>query len=134
MIDFERIIIVDDNETSIFVNQDVIEGYFIDNKVISFSNSQLFLDECFNNNTWFTENTLVLLDINMPGKDGFDVLEEIEEELEDFDKFMVIMVTSSNLKRDMECSTRFDCVLGYIEKPLSPEKIEIVLNQARSIG
>lgn len=125
--EYKRVILVDDNETALFVNQDIVEETDPDVEIITFTNSQEFIDECLKNDEWFSEPTLVLLDINMPGKFGYDVLNEIEEEREEFDEMKVVMVTSSTLKRDMEVSERYRCVLGYIVKPLTVGNLKDVL-------
>ena len=125
--DYKRVIIVDDNETALFLNTDVVEEYFDEIEVLTYSNSQEFIDGCFNNTQWLTEHTLVLLDINMPGKYGFDVLEELEEEFEDMKNMSFAMVTSSTLKRDRECSERYPSMIGYIVKPLEVESLSRIL-------
>ncbi len=45
---------------------------------------------------------LVLLDINMPNKNGFDILEEIRRRPEFVNVPIIIMITSSDLKKDKE--------------------------------
>lgn len=124
MKDYKNIILVDDNETALFLNTDVISEVWQGVNVVSFSNAQEFIDECLEDQKWFSESSLVLLDINMPGKVGFDILEELEDQRDgDFGELEFVMVTSSNLKRDIEISTRFESVLGYITKPLTKEKL-----------
>lgn len=126
---FNRVIIVDDNETSVFLNSDVVEEVYPNIEVISFTNSQEFLDACFGNRIWFEESTLVLLDINMPGKFGFDVLDELEEELEDLNQMKFLMVTSSTLKRDMECANRYDFMIDFLVKPLNENSLRKALTK-----
>lgn len=124
MKDYKNIILVDDNETALFLNTDVISEVWQGVNVVSFSNAQEFIDECLEDQKWHSESSLVLLDINMPGKVGFDILEELEDQRDgDFGELEFVMVTSSNLKRDIEISTRFESVLGYITKPLTKEKL-----------
>ena len=77
---------------------------------------------------WFDTPTLLLLDLNMPVKFGYEVLEELEEEIPDMDEFHVIILTSSNLMRDLERSSRFPNVIGYVEKPLTLKKLNDRLN------
>lgn len=125
---YKRIILVDDNETAIFLNRDVVKEFFSEIEVISYTNSQEFLDDALHTELWFSEPTLVLLDINMPGLFGFDTLERIEEERDsEFGQFEVVMVTSSDLKRDNEMAHRFSCVMGYIIKPMRAENFMNVL-------
>lgn len=129
MIDFKQVLILDDNETTIFLHQDLIEDVFPNAEVFTYTDSDIFLEDLIKNNTWFESPTLLLLDINMPDKQGYDVLEEIEEEIEDTEELSVLMVTSSNLKRDLERSKRFSNIVGYIEKPLTQVKVRQSLGE-----
>ena len=52
----------------------------------------------------------------MPEKFGYEVMEELEEEIDNLDELYVLILTSSNLVRDRERSSRFPNVIGYIEK------------------
>jgi len=58
---------------------------------------------------------LVLLDINLPGKSGFDVLQEIKEHPE-FRLLPVVILSSSRAKKDVEKAYRL-CANGYVAKP-----------------
>tara|TARA_B100001109_G_scaffold255238_1_gene257328 strand:- start:5192 stop:5587 length:396 start_codon:yes stop_codon:yes gene_type:complete len=129
MIDFKQVLILDDNETTIFLHQDLIEDVFPNAEVYTYTDSDTFLEDLIKNNTWFESPTLLLLDINMPDKQGYDVLEEMEEEIEDTEELSVLMVTSSNLKRDLERSKRFSNIVGYIEKPLTQVKVRQSLGE-----
>ncbi len=124
MKEYKRIVLVDDNDTAIFLNKDIVLEIYPDVEILSYTNSQEFIDDSLKMEKSFFESSLILLDINMPGKFGFDVLDEIEEEREDdFDNLDIIMVTSSDLKRDIEVATRFPNIKGYIVKPLTKEKL-----------
>ena len=130
--DFKRIILIDDNETNVFVNTDLIEEALPDMPIITITNPQEFLDKALSSSEWFENETLVFLDLNMPDKFGYEVLEELEEEIEELDNFHVIILTSSNLMRDLERSTRFPNIIGYIEKPLTPKNLEASLSGTSS--
>ncbi len=125
---YDDIILVDDNTTTLFYNLDMINEMSPNAKVHSFDSSDLFLADYKNNLFALNMRLLLLLDINMPNKNGFDVLTELEEENEDISNIDVIMVTSSTLKSDIEKSTRFINIIGYIEKPLTQEKLTNKLN------
>jgi CheY-like chemotaxis protein len=63
---------------------------------------------------------LVLLDLNLPGKDGHEVLEEIRAD-EDLNRLPVIVLTSSKAEEDVirsyELSTN-----AYLTKPIGPDE------------
>ncbi len=78
--------------------------------------------------------TLVLLDINMPVMSGFEMLQSINDrcangELDIENSCIVTMLTSSNHSGDREKAMAYDCVADYIEKPLSREKLQIILDR-----
>lgn len=82
---------------------------------------------------------LVLLDINMPDMNGFQLLEHIQElsRLDQFDPeraFVVVMLTSSEHFEDREKAMAFDFVRGYIEKPIDQEKLRALLQRHYSGG
>jgi two-component system response regulator len=64
---------------------------------------------------------LVLLDLNLPGRSGLDVLREIRSKPL-LRQLPVIMYTSSNLTVDIVEAYRRGCS-AYLVKPHSPEKL-----------
>lgn len=125
---YDDIILIDDNATTLFYNLDLINDLAPKVKVHSFDDCLVFLTDYKNNLFPKNRNILLLLDINMPKLSGYEVLEHLEEENEDITNINVIMVTSSNLKSDIEKSTRFVNIIGYIEKPLTKENLISKLN------
>ncbi|PTX54306.1 response regulator receiver domain-containing protein [Litoreibacter ponti] len=76
---------------------------------------------------------LVLLDVNMPRMDGFELLEAATEEFgAAFDPTVVIMLTTSMDRRDQDRAAEFDVVKDYFEKPLTPEKFESLVAALRA--
>lgn len=122
----KSIVIVDDNPTTVFYNRDLLEELYPNSVISSFENATLFVTDVMEKPNKYDEGALILLDINMPDLLGYEVLEKLEEELDEL-LMDVIMVTSSNLKSDVEKSTRFNNIIGYIEKPLTEEKISTIL-------
>jgi CheY-like chemotaxis protein len=119
---------VDDNPTTIFYNQDVVADYAPKSEIISFENPLEFINMYKQQYSIVEEPMLLFLDINMPQKLGYELLEELEETLDNIDNLHVIMVTSSNLRNDVEKSSKYLSVIGYIEKPLTLDKINQILN------
>ncbi len=120
---YDQIILVDDNETTLFYNLDLINDLAPNSKVSSFENGTAFIEKYNTSLCTSSDKILLLLDISMPKKNGFEVLAELEEENENITNLDVIMVTSSNLKSDTEKATRFLNIIGYIEKPLTEQKL-----------
>ncbi|MDB6025900.1 MAG: response regulator with CheY-like receiver domain and winged-helix DNA-binding domain [Verrucomicrobiales bacterium] len=69
--------------------------------------------------------TLILLDIKMPRKNGFDVLEWLKSD-GSFTNVPVVMISSSNVRSDLAKA----CALGasaYLVKPVSPADLNALL-------
>src|SRR3989338_6622284 len=106
-----RILIVDDEEHVRKLLQRTLEKAGYD--VIAAANGQEALEKISS-----FDVSLVLLDIMMPGLDGFEVLERIPPDL----NIPVIMLSAL-----LDENTKIDCLgLGaddYIEKPFSTEEL-----------
>lgn len=69
---------------------------------------------------------LILLDIAMPVMDGFEFLEE-KQKTRVCPESKIAMLTSSVRKTDQDKASTFPEVIDYLEKPLSPEKVQKLL-------
>ena len=100
-------------------------------EIFVFENGNDFLDQL--NSGKLNQNgdlkTLVLLDINMPEIWGLDLLNNLDEDYDNIEYMDIIMVSSSKLKSDVEKSSRYNSVLGYLEKPLNIDKINSILTK-----
>ncbi len=86
---------------------------------------RFFLDELEPQQQREYKSTLVLLDLNLPGRSGLDVLREIRSKPL-LKQLPVIMYTSSNLTVDIVEAYRRGCT-AYLVKPHSPEKLRTVV-------
>ena len=119
---YKKILLVDDDETSNFLNELLIKGMDIVEEVSIASNGQEALSYLENERGSFPQ--LIFLDLNMPVMDGFEFLEAFEKA--HTTKVPVFILTSSNNFKDYERAKQFD-VAGYLIKPLTEEKIKGVL-------
>lgn len=62
---------------------------------------------------------MILLDLNMPGTDGWEFLRQYPEVLHKEKRIPVVVVSSSINREDREKSETFPCVRGMITKPLT---------------
>ena len=126
---YERVLLVDDNETDNFISARIIElTGFSDFTVVKNSGKEAldYLKENKNNPDQLPD--LIFLDINMPIVNGFIFLYEFEK----FSavvkgKCKVIILSSSDNKRDIDKIVNNDHVIRFLTKPLT----ETALNEIR---
>lgn len=122
MTKFKKILLVDDDETSNFLNEFLIKGMGIVDEVLIATNGQEAIDIISNPSN--TENPeVIFLDLNMPVMDGFEFLENFDSvKKQGAMQIPIYILTSSNYFKDFERVKKFS-VAGYIIKPLTEDKI-----------
>jgi len=122
----DLVMLVDDNDTDNFISRRIIE---ITNfaKNVEIKNSGKSALEYLELNKESPENLpeYIFLDINMPIVDGFVFLYEFEK----FSSFLrnkckVIILSSSDNKRDIDKIVNNDNVVKFITKPLTENALE----------
>ena len=117
-----RYLLIDDDDIFNFLNKKVLEKSGNAQQIIVHTSAKDVLNYLSsimgNEQNW---PQIVLLDIRMPGMDGFEFLEVFKNMDERFLKQVkVFMLTSSIDDRDKRKSEIFPFVYGYYSKPLSP--------------
>ena len=133
---FKCVLLIDDDDTSLFLSELIIKrNKFAEHthKINNGDDALIFIEE---NCIGFVDEIsnqcpdLVFLDINMPGMDGFSVLESIKKmNLSGEVPMKIFMLSSSNSARDIEYAKKLG-VDGFINKPLSAVKLSGILNAA----
>jgi CheY-like chemotaxis protein len=121
---YELILLIDDNENTLYINEDIVTDYFENVSIKSFNNPAKFLSTFAELKSEFDKRWLIVLDLNMPEFDGYELLERLEESTHDIKNIDVIILTSSNQKSDIEKSKVFPNIISYIDKPLTEEKLK----------
>jgi CheY-like chemotaxis protein len=118
--------LVDDNDTDNFIHKRVIElTGFAKNIIVKNSGKSAleFLQSNKDNITSLPD--IIFLDINMPIVDGFVFLFEYENFPDHLkDKCKVVILSSSDNKRDIDRIVDNEYVINFITKPLSEEALE----------
>lgn len=115
-----RIVLIDDSEPDLIYSRIVLERSGIARDVRAFESAREALD-------WLlapacTGADLILLDINMPGMDGFEFLDALRQARAgqpDKRWGQVVMLTSSPDPGDRARAAAYPCVTGYLVKPLN---------------
>ncbi len=118
---FNCVLFIDDDKFNNIFNKRIIEKYKSFNTTVAVTSG----NEALNYLSKATENNLlkpdlIFLDINMPGMNGWEFIEEYQKIDSDFTKdIKVFMLTTSSNPDDYERSKSIKVVNDYFNKPLT---------------
>lgn len=118
------ILLVEDNRMDVELTLDAFGEAHLGNKVYVANNGQEALDYLFGNGKYAERDQyplpdIVLLDLKMPGIDGFEVLRQVKQ-APVLKRLPIIVLTSSTQDGDRAMS--YDCgANSYLVKPVSFE-------------
>lgn len=117
----DLVMLVDDNDTDNFISKRIIEITKFANEVEVKNSGKKALDYLRENENIVDKlPNLIFLDINMPIVDGFVFLYEFEKFNDNVkDKCKVIILSSSDNKRDIDKIVNNNYVIKFITKPLT---------------
>ncbi len=119
-----HILLVEDNKMDVVLTLDAFREAHLANKIHVVNNGEealqyIFGEGKFSNRKVYTMPNLILLDLKMPGIDGFEVLKRIKNTPE-IKRIPVIILTSS--KEEGDLSMGYDLgANSYLVKPVSFE-------------
>ena len=120
------VMLVDDNDTDNFISKRIIEITKFSSNVIVKNSGKSALDyllECKDSPEEIPD--IIFLDINMPIVDGFVFLYEYEKFSNSVkDKCRVIILSSSDNKRDIDKIINNDFVIKFVTKPLTEKTLD----------
>ncbi|MBK8497693.1 MAG: response regulator [Flavobacteriales bacterium] len=121
-----HILLVDDEEDCNFVTKLVLKRAGFMGRLTCYTSASEALKHM---RSGVDRPDIMFVDINMPAVNGFEFLSTCENEgLLPNDLTSVVMFSSSNRPSDLERALSFRSVIGYVEKALSVDSFERVLN------
>lgn len=119
-----KYLIVDDDPIILILHKRLLKKLdLVQEDQIYSCNSGLTCLKLLSKNPAEFEDTLILLDINMPGMNGWQFIKDLEM-LKGLEKIKVVMVSSSIDESDKEKTKNHGLVMGYLEKPISLESLQ----------
>ena len=116
-----HILMVDDNAMDIELMQRSFRRADVPHELAGASNGQAAMDLLADSGSTNRRPDLILLDLNMPRKDGFEVLEELKDNLT-LRSIPVVVYTSSTHPEDIRRSYALHAN-SYIPKPVSYDEL-----------
>ncbi|WP_026464967.1 response regulator [Adhaeribacter aquaticus] len=126
----ETVWIIDDDPASTYVATRTLKKEGELQNVVSFNQVTEAYQAIKEHAQGNTLPDVVLLDINMPVLNGFELLQELEKENISFGRTKIYMLTSSSHPVDRaKAITSSTPIAGYITKPLTKEKIDQLISK-----
>ena len=121
------IFLVEDDPDDVFLMERALKAAKISNKVHRAENGRQAIDYLagngiFADRTQYPLPRLVLLDLKLPYKDGFEVLEWLRRQPM-FESMVVVILTSSSQQKDLNRAYKLGA-RSYLVKPPTPEMIK----------
>lgn len=115
-------LLVDDDEIILFLHHKILTTTNIHPSPITFTSGEDLINY-LKNKTESNKIKLILLDINMPHYNAWEILDIIEKENFQFD-IRIILVTSSVDDLDKQKANSYKNVIYFIEKPMTKKTAE----------
>lgn len=117
------IMMIDDSESDNYFHQRVLRKMGLGDKTFVFTHAQAALDQLGEGS--IEDVSLIFLDINMPGMNGFEFLEAYQEAgFAERDNVIVVMLSCSLNPADRMKAESFACVKEFFTKPLTKTAID----------
>ncbi len=125
--DYKTIIFIDDDTELVNIYNSTLEQKNLSDYLVHFENAKdglEYLKRIQNKNEL---PDYILLDLYMPGMDGFRFLEDFERNRDLKDSVEIYVCTSSRKKDDRNRVMKYPFVSAYLEKPLPSDFLEMLI-------
>jgi CheY-like chemotaxis protein len=128
----KEILLIDDSKGTNSLNKRLLKEMDVVEHISTALNGRLALDYLLSKNEQgnYPSPDIIFLDINMPIMDGYQFLKEFKSiEKEEDVKRIIVTLTTSISKENMEKTMGYSGVKGYQFKPLTKEKVNVVIEE-----
>lgn len=131
---YQKLILIDDDGATNAIHIEIIESLALTWEISVIRNSTKAIEYLNNliDEPAKLEKTLVLLDINLPGYNGWEILEKIDWENRSSEitgQIDMVILTASRNPGERLKSNRVKNIRGFLNKPLSIDKMnELLMN------
>lgn len=125
------VLLVDDDETTNFLNKFFVKQLDSELRVVTLGNGKEAIDFIASNHTNGLLPALVILDTNMPIMNGWDFLDTLNAEFDSSikDSLKVVMLTALETEEAVSKALTHPCVTDTAQKPLSDLKFRVLMNK-----
>lgn len=133
--DLDRILLIDDDMATNFIHRKIVENSSIQVDVKAITSAKEALDylTCsgvYVNNDQVLNAGIIFLDINMPGMNGWDFMEEYKNlDEKKRARIVVVMLTTSLNPDDQATAAKFKDIATYLSKPLNAAAVARIADQ-----
>lgn len=128
----KRILLIDDELLTLKINAKIIEKLDIVEEIIPMQEAKMALQYLQTRlpDGKYPAPEMIFLDINMPGMNGWEFLTAYQKLATDqLATHILMMLTSSPNPDDMMKTKDFNMINGYMEKPLTTDKMKSILSR-----
>ena len=124
---FADILLVEDNDGDVFLTKKAFQKAKVGNEIFVAKDGEVAMEMLYKRGEFhnFPRPDLILLDINLPKKDGCEVLQEIKAD-DDLRRIPVVILTGSQAEEDVVRSYNFHAN-AYLVKPVDLHKFQEVI-------
>ncbi|MBB6610739.1 response regulator [Pontibacter sp. Tf4] len=125
----KKVMLIDDDQVNNFVCESIIKTEQFADEVISYELAEEALDHLKKTAAEHPEDfpSLIFLDINMPGMDGWSFIDEYRKLPEEVtNQCCLFMLSSAVDRKDIISAKSIKEVKDFFSKPLSPEILSFI--------
>lgn len=128
----QRVVLIDDSENDNFFHEIALRKAGFGGEILVFESGERALEFLLQDQ--IAMPTMVFLDINMPGMNGFAVARELSSGLQPRADMQLNILTSSAWSVDKATAESIDLIRNYLVKPLTREMAAGLMAREESVS